>query len=84
MINRYNETGNKQMWFGDPDNLNTSKGFLRFSAIDSSVLLDDVDGNNFYRVRLNLGVPGDPNSGLIMAPAFWVGPASGPQAEPQL
>lgn len=63
----YNQSGNKQLWFGDPDYANNSAGtFLRF-AIGGTFLptLDAVAGDNSTRRFLALGTGGDANAGVI-------------------
>ncbi len=63
----YNVTGNKQIWFGDPDGAgNTASTFLRIVAGTTNLpTLDAVAGDNANRRFISIGTGGDPNGGVM-------------------
>lgn len=63
----FNQTGNKQLWMGDADNLGLSTAsFIRYGSNSTNFpTLDAVAGDNSVRRYLAIGVAGDANSGVI-------------------
>lgn len=63
----YNATGNKQIWFGDPDGAgNSASTFLRIAAGTVNLpTLDAIAGDNSTRRFITLGTAGDANGGVM-------------------
>ena len=70
----YNSSGNKQVWFGDPDYAGLNTGtFIRMSYIGGGATIDAVLGDNSARTKLMLGDYGDPNSNVMVQSSLGVG-----------